>query len=361
MKHLSIIIYILLNVMFCAALLWFFTQNAYLRPYLGSPAKEFVSGSLLLASLYANYFFLYPKLYRDHAIWYWICVTLIPLAISCVELAVGASFIKECTVTLIEKRGVFRYFSKLLLFVFGRNTAFNFIPFAIRNIQQLQEEANIRTQVVCQQIRMLDVCDSKKNFLLISIDNIYYCRRDGNYIRIFLVDSDGTYVTRYGSLKFMEQLLGHKDFIRISSSILVPFLYIKSYDENRVVMKTINWTKEPLVFKIGTKRKEQIVEELATHFQSDHAKIASESPILKSVENQNKQTYYHPSQDKIAGVFQYIKEHPGCRSTEIVANVGYKLSTTERCLSELRKKGLVEYVGSKKTGGYQAKTTNNEP
>ena len=208
---------------------------------------------------------------------------------------------------------------------------------------------------------MLDVCDSKKNFLLISIDNIYYCRKDGNYIRIFLVDSDGTYVTRYGSLKFMEQLLGHKDFIRISSSILVPFLYIKSYDENRVVMKTINWTKEPLVFKIGTKRKEQIVEELATHFQSDHAKIASESPILKSVENQNKQTYYHPSQDKIAGVFQYINEHPGCRSTEIVANVGYKLSTTERCLSELRKKGLVEYVGSKKTGGYRTKATNNEP
>ena len=89
MKHLSIIIYILLNVMFCTALLWFFTQNAYLRPYLGSPAKEFVSGTLLLATLYANYFILYPKLYKNHVVWYWISVILFPLAISCVELVLS--------------------------------------------------------------------------------------------------------------------------------------------------------------------------------------------------------------------------------------------------------------------------------
>lgn len=354
MKDMSIVISILLNVMFCTALLWFFTQNAYLRPYLGSPAKEFVSGTLLLATLYANYFILYPKLYKNHVVWYWISVILFPLAISCVELTIGVSFIKECNALLIEKRGFFRYFSKLLLFVTGRNTAFNFIPFAIRNIQQLQEEANIRTHVVCQQTRMLDVCDKDNNCLLIPIDNIFYCLKDGNYTRLYLVEGNGTYVTRYCSLKFMDQLLGHEEFIRLSSSILVPLQYIKSCDGHKVVMKTIGWTNEPLLFNISTQRKDQIVEVIATYLQSEHGKTAEESPILKSVESQNKQVYYKPTKDKIAGVFKYIKKHSGCRSTEIVANVGYKLSTTERCLSELRKQGLIEYVGSKKTGGYRA-------
>jgi predicted transcriptional regulator len=151
----------------------------------------------------------------------------------------------------------------------------------------------------------------------------------------------------------MDQLLGHEEFIRLSSSILVPLQYIKSCDGHKVVMKTIGWTNEPLLFNISTQRKDQIVEVIATYLQSEHGKTAEESPILKSVESQNKQVYYKPTKDKIAGVFKYIKKHSGCRSTEIVANVGYKLSTTERCLSELRKQGLIEYVGSKKTGGYR--------
>jgi hypothetical protein len=56
----------LLNILFCAALLWFFSRNAFLRPFLGSTGKEALSGVMLLATLYANYYILYPKLYRGH-------------------------------------------------------------------------------------------------------------------------------------------------------------------------------------------------------------------------------------------------------------------------------------------------------
>lgn len=66
MKHSKTIVSILLNVLFCVALLWFFSRNAFLRPYLGSATKEGFSGLLLLVVLYANYFILYPKLYRGH-------------------------------------------------------------------------------------------------------------------------------------------------------------------------------------------------------------------------------------------------------------------------------------------------------
>ena len=64
-KQTRTIIIVLLNVLFCAALLWFFSRNAFIRPYAGSAIKEMLIGGILLASIYANYFLLYPKLYLN--------------------------------------------------------------------------------------------------------------------------------------------------------------------------------------------------------------------------------------------------------------------------------------------------------
>ena len=51
MKDLKEIVIVLLNALFCVALLWFFTQNAFLRPYAGSAFKEVVAGLLMLGSM----------------------------------------------------------------------------------------------------------------------------------------------------------------------------------------------------------------------------------------------------------------------------------------------------------------------
>ena len=50
MKTKSIIVTISLNILFCTVLLWFFSRNAFLRPYLGSLSKEVLSGLLLLTT-----------------------------------------------------------------------------------------------------------------------------------------------------------------------------------------------------------------------------------------------------------------------------------------------------------------------
>jgi hypothetical protein len=44
--------------------------------------------------------------------------------------------------------------------------------------------------------------------------------------------------------------------------------------------------------------------------------------------------------------------YANCNSADIIAGTKYSLSTVERCLSELRKQGLIEHTGSKKCGGY---------
>ena len=60
-------------------------------------------------------------------------------------------------------------------------------------------------------------------------------------------------------------------------------------------------------------------------------------------------------------VAEFISDHPGCKGSDIAEHFHVSLTTVNRILAQLKAEGLVEYVGSKKTGGYQAKTTNNEP
>ena len=60
-KQTRTIIIVLLNVLFCAYMLWFSARNTYLRPYAGSTTRELLAGLILLVTLYTNYFLLYPK------------------------------------------------------------------------------------------------------------------------------------------------------------------------------------------------------------------------------------------------------------------------------------------------------------
>ena len=163
MKRQKTIVTILLNILFCAALLWFFSQNAILRPYLGSQAKEFISGLLLLATIYANYYIFYPKLYKSHTSLYWSSVVIACLVSGGIELALGYTFISKCNVVLISEVGPFHYFATELLFIVFRNLAFNLFAYVLRERKQLQQSLETESKVVYQFARMLDVCDDKNN------------------------------------------------------------------------------------------------------------------------------------------------------------------------------------------------------
>jgi len=85
MNNSNKIVTIVLNVLFCATLLWFFSRNCFLRPYAGAQWKEALIGVLLLASLYANYFLLYPLLIekkRSHLL-YWLAVVIMVWSLQC--------------------------------------------------------------------------------------------------------------------------------------------------------------------------------------------------------------------------------------------------------------------------------------
>ena len=55
-------------------------------------------------------------------------------------------------------------------------------------------------------------------------------------------------------------------------------------------------------------------------------------------------------------VYEYIKMHPGHNTKTISAAVSRPVKTEEKWIKNIRQKNLIEFKGSKKTGGYYIKT-----
>ena len=356
MKHWNTIVTVSLNILFCTALLWFFTKNAYLRPYLGSTTKELLSGLLLLVSLYANYFILYPKLYRSHISLYWLLVAIISLVAGGVELALGYPFISQCLAFRINEVGAFIYFSKLLLMVFSRNLAFNLIPYTLRDKAELQQFLETEVRIVYQYARMIDVCGKDNNCQHISVDDIFYCQKNGNETDVYTVG--GVKYTRFCTIKYLIQLIGDDEFVRISRSFVVPFQHIASCDGKSLVMKAVPWSETPLEFDLDTQRYPHAPAAIVQYLRAGQK--AADGGRANGEDGKGKRSLSVPPEGKLDAVLGYIREHPGCRSTELKSHTSYSQTTMDRCLFELKKRGLVEYTGSKKRGGYHLVLNNQE-
>lgn len=353
MKHSKTIVSILLNIVFCAVTLWFFTRNAFLRPYAGSPLKETLAGLLLLGVLYANYFLFYPVLYQKRAhIIYWLVLFFTVLTTSIMELAIAYKNIALCNAFLIQEVGFIVYFSMHLFFIAGRNLLFNFFPFLLRERQHFQESLEKEVKVVYQTVRMLDVTDKNNNVILIPIDDIFYCHQQRNFTDVYTVQNRR--YTRLGSMKHLEQLFGD-DFVRLTSTVLAPFRYIQSCKGDTVIMKKMTWEETPTTFTLDPKDQKEIAEKVEEGIMRYGAVPGGKQHQRKPARPKNKRKRpITPSDDKIKAVLSCIEKNPNCNSGDIIAETQFSLSTVGRCLYELKQQGLIKHTGSRKWGGYKA-------
>ena len=351
MKIKKNVVIILLNILFCAIILVFLTRNAYLRSFAGF-FKEFLLGLLLLGTLYINYFLLYPKIHQKHSHnVYWLTLVLIAIATGSIDIAIAYPNIVSCNKEIIQIVGPFSFFSKTLLYIAGRNLALNFFPYLLRERLHYQQALDKEVSIVYQNIRKLDVTDKNNNIHLIDIDKIFYCHQQGNFTEVHTVRNKK--YTRYGSMRHLEQLFGEEDFIRLTTTVLVPFRYIESCQGDMVVMQKMPWENEPTAFKLETKTKEEIAQRILKSLQSKIIETSGENILEELAGPKAKRKPAIPPEEKIKTVLSYIEKHPNCNSGEIVAETKIPLSTVERCISVLKKQNRVEYVGSKKTGGYR--------
>ena len=350
MKCLKKIAIIVLNVLVCAIFLYYFSQNCWLRPSSGSFFKELFSGVLLLASLYINYYLFYPKIHPKKSEIYWLVVVVTTMTIAVVDFAMAYSFIITRNAQLVEFFGPFKFFSRILFFAFGRNLAFNFFPYLFRERQQLRQSLEKEVQVVYRDVRKIDVIDKDSNVQLVSIDDIFYCEQQRNFTTIHTVQNEK--YTRLGSMKHLEQLLGEKEFVRITTTLLVPFRYIYSCKDNMVVMRQMPWQKVPTTFPLEARMQPEVAEKISAGILRYVSAAKENGASGDTVHSAAKRKPAQPAEEKVREVFFYIEAHPNCNTADIMAETDFSLSTVERCLAELKKRGAIQYTGSKKSGGY---------
>lgn len=353
MKHklLKTIAVILLNVLLCATVIWLFTQNSVLRPYAGSFLKEALSALLLLGSLYANYFLLYPKIHKKYSyVAYWLSVVLLAVIVGFADIAIAYPYISKCNAAVIQIVGFFTFFSTHLSYTIGRNLALNFFPYLFRERQHLRHSLEKERVIVYERVRMLDVTDKNSDTQLISIDEIFYCQQQRNFTVVYTVQNKS--YRRLGSMKHLEQLFGTKEFIRITNTIMVPFQYIKSCKENVVVMKKMPWQDAPTAFALEPKDSEETAESILEGLMRYKTLAGGKGSSVKVPRQAVKRKPIVPPDEKVRVVLSFIENHPNCNSVDIISETQFSLSTVERCLIELKKNGLVEHVGSRRRGGY---------
>lgn len=163
---------------------------------------------------------------------YWLVVVVTTMTIAVVDFAMAYSFIITRNAQLVEFLGPFKFFSRILFFAFGRNLAFNFFLYLFRERQQLRQSLEKEVQVVYRDVRKIDVTDNESNIKLLTIDDIFYCEQQRNFTTIHTVQNEK--YTRLGSMKHLEQLFGEEEFVRITTTLLVPFQYIQSCKNNTV-------------------------------------------------------------------------------------------------------------------------------
>ena len=352
MERKKTVVTILLNVLFCGVTLWLFARNSYLRPFSGSFFKEILAGSLLLGSLYANYFLFYPKIHNKSPLIYWLVIVILAVGVGFIDLALAYNGIMSCNAQVIQHIGHFRFFSMILFFISGRNLATNFFPFLLRERKHFQQSLEKEVKVVYQTVRMFVVTGKKNKLYLVNIDDIFYCYQQRNSTDVYMVQN--TCYSRLGSMKHLEQLFGNKDFIRITTNVLVPFRYIKECKDNMVIMKKMSWENEPTVFHLDPKTQKEISKKVTEGIQRYKEEVVSGERIPKRPARRKvKRKPVTPSDEKVKKVLSFIESHPNCNSKGIIDGTNIPLSSVERCISVLKKQGLIKHTGSKRNGGYE--------
>lgn len=350
MKYLKIAVIISLNILFCVATIWFYTHNTTLRPYAGSTFKESLCALLLLGSLYANYFLLYPKLHKKSPyLIYWLSVVGVAIVMGIVDFVIAYPFIASFNAKVIKSIGLFTFITTTLSYIIGRNLAFNFFPYLLQERKHLRHTLEKEVQVVYRTGRMLDVTDKNSNMRLVPIDDIFFCHQQGNFTIIYMVQNEQ--YTRLGSMRHLEQLL-HEEFIQISPTLLVPFQHIESCQNNEVVMKKREWEEVPTVFALNWKNIEVIANRIKENIKVNEEASSQKAIPAKPVRKTKRRNPITPPDEKIQKVFLYIESHANCNTADIIAATQYSQSTVVRCLSELKKQKRIERVGGRKQGGY---------
>lgn len=367
------------QIIFFVLFFGYYVRNSFLRVRCDIRI-EYILAIVLILAMVVNYWLLYPMFYKKYSFWVYALVSVIEaflvtmleyiLTIN-VELSLVAQRMSDLDIIRIKLVFFFNIMTRnICLLGFVGLTANNF-----RQKFRLLEKDRLMLK---KENRVI----ARKNHedYIIDASTICYVRQQQNETTIFT--DDGQQYKRRGSMIFFEETMPPASCVRISKSTIVFCSHIQSFTDKEVTIQMKESDKNvtlPFGRYIASSAYTAIQQIMQPCQQIDNSQQTVKTDTAPSVSPDTtdpKETaptvsdndHQQPSQpakkrkrnQKYSMVFNFITKHAGCNIKDIVDVTTIPKSTVSRILTELKKEGLIEYVGSKKTGGYHVADNRNE-
>ncbi len=335
-----------------ALFFWYFLQYSFLRPRTDIWI-DCVIASLLIATMVANFWLLFPLIFKKYPFYVYMVIALIEvLVINTLEYALTSQTVRYLYDNIIRQEGnalsvllpiyCNTFLRDFALLVFVGLLADN-ISLSEKQIENDQELLRSKKQLLVR---------SQGKICVIDISPIYLCRQEKNYAILYSID--GQRYKKRISLKDLEDLLKRQQFIRISKSDLIHLSSIKKCEDNFLILKD-NIIAGSKVVAIGKSFMENVVP-IILKFQQHESE--SEPIPDSSLEERQRQEAVVKAEvpmlnPKATKIQMYVSSHRDCKLDDIVSATKIPKSTVTRHLKELQQQGVIKYNGSKKTGGYR--------
>ena len=308
---------------------------------------------LLIFAMLVNFWIIYPVVHEKFPAYIYMAICLVEASLICaIEYAMTYRF-----VTGIFSDSIQNFNAKTILFpiysnIFLRDLSLLLFMWLVSENINLSDEQAEDNKVLFLSNKQIIAKNCDKT-CVVDVANIYLCRQDKNYTTLYSVDGE-RYKKRISS-KDMEDLLRSDQFVRISRSDIIRLPAIKKCQNNQLTLKKeIVTNKDTLI--IGKTYQESAIPEILKFLQQEQF-FDSNSPARRVQEHKTE------VQNKATKIQRFISAHHDCKLDGIVSGTRIPKSTVTRYLKKMQKDGLIEYVGSKKTGGYRVvgKSRANSP
>ena len=342
---------------FCVTVVLFFGQNSILRmAACDALYKEYVTGGLVLCLFYLEYFVLFPQLYlKNLKISYLVAGFASSFLFAGGELAYVGPHIRTALAATMQPDILRETMCHYLLFIFLRDAGFVLFAHLICDVRQhtrLKDMYESRLRETAQEIQ-IPINDTR--FTSLKVDSILFCQQAKNTTWIYSEEKNVSFL--YGSLKKLAETIGIKDIVFVKRDLFVNRNKILAFNEKEVTIrnekndevKSFDWSSEFYEKALPTFQSEQALN------SNDEKKTVSDK-LTSQLHKNNKHLGGSYNQSRsIRFVYKYITQHPNCKEHEITKKLKVSSATTNRILKLLKDEGLIEYVGSKKTGGYRVR------
>jgi hypothetical protein len=336
------ILSLLANLLFCFVVVFLFGNYCFIRtaacPHL---YKEYLSGVLALAMVYINALLIFPVLMegrlRAYILWNVVCT----FAFSFQEMAMVFPDVFPNLHYQFPDEAVKHFVFESFL-VFLRTAAISASVFCVQVIPFLSKQIQNRDKILLKDFSSISAKDNDNKELTVHLNSISFFQQNKNHTQIYL--ADGSNLLRYGSLKRLCQLICADYAVQISRDTVVPYGNIKSFTESYVSVK---FSPDKMDLFVTDQYKSSALKNLQNHVSIRETKQSEKKQPHRKTTCQSKKEL------QMQSIIDYISEHPLCPASDIQKYRRISTATVNRILAQLKQDGLIEYVGSKKTGGYR--------